>query len=87
MAITRVRGGFKATYGGKTRTFKTRSAAENWAEKVVDPSAVVRKSDKLLLARRKEKARDPALGRETGWASRKKTNKKKTRSRGKSSVY
>ena len=25
------RGGFVATYGGKSRTFKTRAAAEKWA--------------------------------------------------------
>ena len=25
------KGGFVATYGGKTRTFKTRAAAEKWA--------------------------------------------------------
>jgi len=72
MAITSVRGGFKATYGGKTRTFKTRSAAENWAEKIVDPSSVVRKSDRQIP-------------RSTGWAVGK--TKKKTRSKGKSRAY
>ena len=34
MPITKMpgtKGGFRATYGGKTRNFKTRNAAEKWA--------------------------------------------------------
>jgi len=94
MAITRVRvgrgKGWKASYGGKTKVFKTEAAAKRWA---ADPKSVVRKSDQMLLARRKEKARDPTLnpkvlvGRETGVASRKKSQKKKTRARGSMKVY
>ena len=62
MAITRTRKGWRASYGGKTRMFSRQSDAKKWAEKKVDPSAVVRKSDVALT---------------------RKTNKKKTRSRGK----
>ena len=84
MAITRTRKGWRASYGGKTKIFKTESAAKRWAQ---DPKSVVRGMDEVLLARRKEKARDPALGRETGVASRKKSKKKKPRTRGSMKVY
>jgi hypothetical protein len=33
MPIKKVKGGFVATYAGKSKTFKKRSAAEQWADK------------------------------------------------------
>jgi len=33
MPIKKVKGAFVASYGGKSRTFKTRAAAEKWAAK------------------------------------------------------
>ncbi len=33
MAIKKVDGGWKASYAGKTATFKTKAAAEKWASK------------------------------------------------------
>jgi len=33
MPIKRVDGGWKASYAGRTATFKTKSAAEKWASK------------------------------------------------------
>jgi len=33
MPIKKVKGGFVASYAGKSRTFKTRAAAEKWASK------------------------------------------------------
>ena len=33
MAIKKVDGGWKASYAGRTATFKTKSAAEKWASK------------------------------------------------------
>jgi len=33
MPIKKVKGGFVASYAGKSRTFKTRAAAEKWAAK------------------------------------------------------
>jgi len=83
MAITRVRvgrgKGWKASYGGKTKVFKTEAAAKRWA---ADPKSVVRKSDQMLLARRTEKARDPVLNPKVL-----KAKKKKTRARGSMKVY
>ena len=32
MAVTKVAKGYQATYGGKTRLFKTKKAAEDWAK-------------------------------------------------------
>ena len=33
MPITKVEGGWKAAYAGRTATFKTKSAAEKWSAK------------------------------------------------------
>jgi len=32
MAVTKVANGYQATYGGKTRLFKTKKSAEDWAK-------------------------------------------------------
>ena len=36
------KGGFVATYGGVTRNFKTRDAAEKWAKKYKNPKRTSR---------------------------------------------
>ena len=37
MPVQKTKGGFTATYGGVTKTFKTRAAAEKWAAKYKRP--------------------------------------------------
>ena len=32
MAVTKVKNGYQATYGGKTRLFRTKKAADDWAK-------------------------------------------------------
>ena len=42
MPIRKTKGGFTATYGGITRNFKTRAAAEKWAKKYKNPKRLSR---------------------------------------------
>lgn len=45
MPITKMpgtKGGYRATYGGVTRNFKTRAAAEKWAAKYKNPKRMRR---------------------------------------------
>ena len=45
MPITKMpgtKGGYRATYGGVTKTFKTRAAAEKWAAKYKNPKRMRR---------------------------------------------
>jgi len=38
MPVQKTKGGFTATYGGVTKKFKTRAAAEKWATKYKRPN-------------------------------------------------
>ena len=54
MAIKKVKGGFVASYAGKSRTFKTRDAAEKWAAKF---------TGKTEIAAYKKGRKNPKKGR------------------------
>ena len=60
MPISKVEGGWKASYAGKTATFKTKAAAEKWASKYT------KKKKEVVKVKRTRKGRTVPTRRGVG---------------------
>ena len=64
MPISKVEGGWKASYAGKTATFKTKAAAEKWSSKYTKKKKEVAAYKKGRPHRKKPKPYGPFKAKE-----------------------
>jgi len=65
MPIRRIKGGYQASYGGTNRTFKTKAAAENFANKYKSAKTNTRAGTRSTTSKRKRSSmtkRSPRTG-------------------------